>query len=189
MRRTIVIFCEGINSEPDYINGVKQLPHVRANSAVKIEISREQGGPLKLVEYAAARSGDEEVDQCWCVFDVEWPQNHPYLSEARELACEHNIRLAVSNPCFELWLILHLRDHRRFITTAAAETLSKQLDGRDGKHIDFEKYRDLRLTACGRAAALDERHSHDGTVFPHDNPSSGFYDLIQTLEYVSGRSR
>ncbi|MGH3940412.1 MAG: RloB family protein, partial [Pseudonocardiaceae bacterium] len=70
---------------------------------------------------------------CWCVFDVEWPKNHPNLKQAIQLARDHNIRLAISNPCFELWLILHFEDQTAFLNTDEAETRSRKLDGRSGK--------------------------------------------------------
>lgn len=84
--RTVVVFCEGKNSEPDYINGLKRLPEIAENTALRLELHPEHGVPLPLVEMAARRLTDPEVDECWCIFDVEWPQNHPNLREARQLA-------------------------------------------------------------------------------------------------------
>lgn len=54
--------------------------------------------PLTLVKLAVERSRDDEVDECWCVFDVEWPKHHPHLHEALNLAAQHGVRTAVSNP-------------------------------------------------------------------------------------------
>ena len=115
-RKTVVIFCEGEASEPDYIAAVKRLPHVQRNVAVNIEIAPGRGVPLTLVERAVARrSGDPEVDECWCVFDVEWPRHHPNLEKALQLADAHGVRVAVSNPCFELWLLLHFQDQTAYL--------------------------------------------------------------------------
>ncbi|MDN5854008.1 MAG: RloB family protein, partial [Actinomycetia bacterium] len=83
------------------------MPEIRANTAISIEIDPEAGAPLTLVERAVERSRDDEIDECWCVYDVEWPRNHPNLAQAWRLADRHGIRLAVSNPCFEIWLALH----------------------------------------------------------------------------------
>jgi hypothetical protein len=49
------------------------------------------------------------ADEVWCVFDVD---EHPKLAEARDQANANGIQLAVSNPCFELWLLLHFQEHR-----------------------------------------------------------------------------
>lgn len=180
--RTVVVFCEGKNSEPDYINGLKRLPEIVENTALNLELHPKQGVPLTLVRMAVERKADPEVDECWCIFDVEWPQRHPNLAEARQLAQAHDIRLAISNPCFELWLILHHREISHFLSTADAEKLSRGLDGRSGKHIDGARYVSLRKLAAGRAERLEQRHTRNGTAFPKDNPSSGMHHFLRAVE-------
>lgn len=178
-RRTIVVFCEGSASEPDYVNALKRLPEIRLNTSINIEIDPDQGVPLTLVKRAVARKNcDDEVDACWCIFDVEWPRNHPNLTRAVQLAQAHGISLAVSNPCFELWLILHYSDQSAFMSTAEAEKQSRKLDDRDGKRIDAATYLPHRLVAAQRASALAERHRRNGTEFPQDNPSSTMFELL-----------
>lgn len=54
-RKTVLIFCEGEASEPDYINVLKRLPHVQRNVAINIELDPERGVPMTLVERASAR--------------------------------------------------------------------------------------------------------------------------------------
>ena len=178
----MVVFAEGKNSEPDYVNGLKNLPHISENTALKLEVHPEQGTPLTLVEMAVARQQDSEIDECWCLFDVEWPKHHPNLEKAIALAAASNIKLAISNPCFEVWLILHLKAHTRFVDTKDAERTSKGLDGRTGKSIDAAKYLPHRKEAALRARALARRHSDAGTRFPHDNPSSGMYRFLEAVE-------
>jgi len=180
--RTIVVFCEGRNTEPDYVAGVKKLPRVQENTALNIEIHPEQGTPLTLVEMAVARLEDPEVDECWCLFDVEWPKHHPNLDSAIALASARGVKLAISNPCFEVWLILHHKDHTRFENTSAVEKASRLLDKRRGKTIDANLYMPLRQAASRRAAALDRRHARDGNSFPNNNPSSGMYRFLEAVE-------
>jgi len=181
-RKTVVVFCEGEASEPDYIKAVKRLPNVRANTSINIEIDPRRGVPLTLVQRAVDRIADDEVDECWCVFDVEWPQNHPNLIHAVELADQHNIRLAISNPCFELWLILHFEDQAAFMDTKKAERRSRELDGRSGKRIDADRYLPRRAEAALRASRLAERHQRDQTSFPQNNPSSTMGDFLKAVE-------
>lgn len=181
-RKTVVIFCEGEASEPDYINALKRLPEVRANTSINIEIDPEQGVPLTLVQRAVERSCDEEVDECWCVFDVEWPKNHPNLKQAIQLANQYGVRLAISNPCFELWLILHYENRTAFINTKEAERKSRSLDGRVGKRISADQYMSKRHMASQRANQLVSLHAENGTLFPGDNPSSTMCDLLAAIE-------
>lgn len=180
--RTIVVFCEGKNSEPDYVNGLRRLPHVAGNTALNLVIYPEHGVPLTLVQRAVEEMRDPEIDECWCLFDVEWPQNHPNLVAAVELAAANGVKLAISNPCFELWLILHHQDFGRFENTIGAERASRALDRRSGKSIDVALYLPLRRNAAARAERLAARHQRDGMTFPHDNPSSGMYRFLKALE-------
>lgn len=129
------------------------------------------------------------MDECWCIFDVEWPKNHPNLFAARQLAQAKGIGLVISNPCFELWLILHHREWTRFISTAEAESISRKLDGRTGKSIDSSVYMPLRKQAARRAERLEQRHTSNGAPFPDDNPSSGMHQLLRALEGRQPRSQ
>jgi hypothetical protein len=51
------------------------------------------------------------VDELWMVVDRDfksWTVRE--LSESRQLCSQKGYSLALSNPCFELWLLLHLVD-------------------------------------------------------------------------------
>lgn len=133
---------------------------------------------------ARSRAGDEdaEIDEFWCVFDVEWPRNHPGLKDAIERASQNSIQLAVSNPCFELWLILHFQDQSAWLDNDGARRLRRRLDGSSDKGLDAAKYMALTRDAARRAVELDTRHLRNGTAFPHDNPSSGMHLLLGAVE-------
>lgn len=177
-----MVFTEGKNSEPDYVNGLKRLPHVAENMSINLVLDPEHGVPLTLVQRAVERRKDDEVDECWCIFDVEWPRNHPNLKAAVSLAKDNRVRLAISNPCFEVWLILHYKDFNTFSDTSVVERASRKLDKRAGKSIDASVYMSLRKDAVRRARFLEACHERNGTMFPHDNPSSGMYLFLRSLE-------
>lgn len=188
-RKTLVVFCEGERTEPEYLNTLKRQPSVRDIAAVDLRVETGQGGPVPrtLVAMAtAARSRaideDAEIDEFWCVFDVEWPRNHPGLEEAVKEALANGIHLAISNPCFELWLILHFQDHSAWLDNNQARRLRRQLDGSSDKGVQAARYMPLTADAARRAAQLDRRHQRDGSAFPHDNPSSGMHRLLAALE-------
>jgi RloB-like protein len=125
---------------------------------------------------------EAEIDEFWCVFDVEWPKNHPGLLEAVQQAHANGIHLAISNPCFELWLILHFQDHTAWLDNNQARRLRRRLDNSTDKGLDAAKYMPFAADAARRAAVLDTRHLKDGTVLPHDNPSSGMHRLLAAVE-------
>lgn len=182
-----MVFCEGKNSEPDYVKGIRKLPHIADSTALSIQIDPTQGVPLTLVRAAVTAAKDPEIDSCWCLFDVEWPKHHPNLRQAIDLAQAHGINLAISNPCFEIWLVLHHTDHRAFIETEHATKLSQNLDSRAGKSIDTVGYMPHRHEAVRRARALDRHHVGNGTEFPNDNPSSGMHRFVAALDPDAGQ--
>ena len=190
-KRTFLVFCEGEKTEPAYLKALKRDSAVRDVASVDIRVDEETSGsvPLTLVEAAAkarARSSgkDGEIDEVWCIFDVEWPQNHPNLARALARARESGVRVAVSNPCFELWLALHFEDHTAWLDTDAATRLRHSHDGSKDKGLDGATYMPRRADATRRARSLDERHRRGGTDFPHDNPSSGMYRFLAAVESI-----
>ena len=188
-RRTFLVFCEGTRTEPDYLGALKREPAVREVASVDIRIEMGASGavPLTLVNTAAKARvrnprEDGEVDEVRCLFDVEWPKNHPNLDEAVRLAERKDINLAISNPCFELWLALHFGDHTAWLDNEAAGKLRREHDGSTGKGLDGGAYMARRANVARRARSLTARHKGDGRAFPRDNPSSGVYLFLEAIE-------
>ena len=94
----------------------------------------------------------------------------------------HCLRVAISNPCFELWLILHHAEHSRWITNQEAHSIRREHDGSTDKQLDSSKYMHLRDAAVRRARQLTELHVDVERMLPHDNPSSGVYRLVEAIE-------
>jgi hypothetical protein len=187
-RKTIMVFAEGERTEPIYLRALKLMPAVRDVAAVdlRFKASQSKSDPVALVsaavrERSKAIGEEAEVDEIWCLFDVEWPRNHPSLGEAVALAADSGIRVAISNPCFELWLILHFQDHGAWLDSAAACRLRSRIDGSSGKGLDPVRYLPLIHDAARRAAQLDVRHKRDGAGFPGDNPSSGMHQFLAAI--------
>ncbi|MCY3637187.1 MAG: RloB family protein [bacterium] len=190
-KRTVLVFCEGRRTEADYLKALKQQPEVSDIASVAIEIDHTAAGfdPLALVRRAAAAhkdAGDEksEVDEVWCIFDVEQPKKHSRLNEAMGLANDLGIQVAVSNPCFELWLLLHFEDKTAALTTSAAKRELARHDGTKGKGLEGSMYMPSRHEAADRARSLAKRHHGNGTEFPNNNPSSGMYRFLSAVEGI-----
>lgn len=101
-RLRLLVVCGGERTEPDYFRGLKGQMR---NPAIQIRLKAKGCAPKDLVAYARAIApvGGDEFDQVWCVVDSDDFD----LEAAAALAAELDVRLAVSNPCFELWLLLH----------------------------------------------------------------------------------
>ena len=107
---------------------------------------------------------------------------HPNLGPAVEKAVANGISVAVSNPCIELWFILHFHEQTAHIERDAAQAISKKLLGCD-KALDQEALRELMERYPGakeKAVALDDKHRGDDRA-AGSNPSSGVWRLIDRI--------
>lgn len=183
------MYCEGERTEPDYVEAVKSEPSI--HDIASIEISEDPLGrgavPLTLVQWAVeekqrAAADERVVDEFWCLFDVEWPTNHPNLPEAMQLANEHGIKVAISNPCFELWLSLHFTHHTDRLDSDEAVDLRQDHDGSSDKSVDGRQYMSKRHVAVKHARYLEGMHNRNGKRFPCDNPSSGMHKFLDAID-------
>lgn len=100
-----------------------------------------------------------------------------------EEARQSGIRVAVSNPCIELWLVLHAREQTAYIDRHVVQRLASELGLADGKRIPDSVRQALVEgfeTARQRARALDERHDGDGRP-RRSNPSTDVWQLVDRL--------
>ncbi|MGR6997917.1 RloB domain-containing protein [Yinghuangia aomiensis] len=140
------------------------------------------GSPRQIVGYAQQlRDRDcDAFDEVWCVVDVDEFKD---ISAAVGKAAGAGIEIAISNPCFELWLILHFGDHTAPCTSYG--TLSPYLK----KHVpDYDK---SKLRFRDFAGGLDAAHQRavrlDPTGKEHRrNPSTGVRRLVQAMRSGSG---
>ncbi|KAB1931674.1 RloB domain-containing protein [Micromonospora sp. ALFpr18c] len=85
------------------------------------------------------------------------------------------MNLLWSNPCFEVWLILHLGSCARHLESAkrAEELLRKYLANWDKTRLDFDDFRNGIDAAIERAQTLDPP--------PAANPSTAVWRLALAL--------
>jgi RloB-like protein len=161
-----------------------------------VHVDEFNGTPMALVERAIARKNDEAReerrgggpahDEVWCVFDVD---QHPYLKDAISLAERNGIKIAVSNPCFELWLILHYEDQNAYIEPRLAQARALELVKckKVLTEATLEALVPLYEDAAERARTLDSKHEGDGNE-PRSNPSSEVWKLVDQVVHPDGAS-
>ena len=137
------------------------------------------GGKLSALAYATVSLFD--VDRHWSIGPRQERVDLCHVFPGRHTR-RNDVRLAISNPCFELWLALHCVDHTRWLDTEAAGKLRRDQDGSTGKGLDSATYMSRRADAARRARSLTAKHEGDGTIFPDDNPSSGMYLFLEAIE-------
>ena len=132
---------------------------------------------------------DPRYDQVWCVFDVEIPHKNVSLAQALDKAKANRISLAVSNPCFEFWGLLH------FKRTGQDFRDCHEVMSAVRKHIrDYAKGMDLYVhlapktdDAIANAKSIDSQHSPE-THPAKCNPSTGVHRLVEYLRQMAQRS-
>lgn len=190
-KRRLLVVCEGQVTEPAYIKG---YVHSARNATVEVKIHDEHGDPRKLVEMAkdedkkaralARQQKDDFLayDEVWSVFDCD---QHERFNDACQMARDNRIELAVSNPCFELWLLLHFRDspgaqHRHRVQ----KMVKRFLRGYD-KHLEFERVARGIEQAIARARRLDADAESMGE--PFRNPTTCVYRLLESISRESSQ--
>ncbi len=182
---TILVVSEGEVTEPEYLHGLRRACR---NPRVTIEVAKEHGVPMTLVraakrykeeaEVKAAREKDDNLayDSVWCVFDFD---DHPAIGEAKEMARDNGIDLAISNPCIELWLLLHFSDNPGHQGRKEIRRRLKKHVPKYDKHVDYATYAPGYLQAVTRAAKMDQDAGKARE--PHRNPTTGVYGLTELI--------
>lgn len=125
----------------------------------------------------AQRDDNLLFDEVWCVCDVD---EHPHLDESRAKAAASGISVALSNPCFELWIWLHLHDQKQSIHRHDLQhEVKKALALKNDKLIPFEKIRSGHETAVQRAREL--RRLAKTTQQARKNPSTNVDELTESI--------
>lgn len=186
------VFCEGEKTEPNYISRYKDLFCEKA-VAIKIE-KTEKNTPVQLVQAAVSckqSNRDALQDEYWVVYDRESPAKYSEKlhAQARDLACRHGIHIALSNVCFEVWLLLHKQ------RTCAACNSCAELLGRADFKAAFDGYekgspctltREQIIQARDRAEKLNANTiagaDKDWKVPSKWNPYTNVHELLVAID-------
>ena len=128
----------------------------------------------------------EEGDQVWIVLDVDDffdAGNKIQTLDAIDDARQKKYQVVVSNPCLEIWFLMHTEE---VITPwQRCDELVKHLRLKQGSYqktrFDVEFYRPFTREALVRA-----KRNSDVTQMPPTNPGTQIYLLIEALDEVCG---
>jgi len=188
-RTRVLVCCEGQVTEPSYLNSLKAELRIRL---AHIEVVPGGVDPKTLVDEAmdrkkraerqARKQKDDNLkyDEVWCVFDVDV---HQYVPEAKQKAEANEIKVAISNPCFELWLLLHFQDQRAHIERRDVQSLCRGHMPGYVKEAPFDRLYPLYREAVGRAEELDRWQ--ETRFCAGGNPSTGVHRLTQRIMELS----
>lgn len=186
-QKTIVVFCEGERTEPDYL---ESFADAWKNPRIRVEPKGGLGDPKDLVELAKAcrdqlrkqarRDSLRANDEVWCLFDRDC---HERVHDARQQARDSGIPIGFSNPCFEIWALFHFQWYDSQIDRHALQKLLRNhlpsYHHSDHPVFDHALMKDRYATARKNAErSLRER---DGEGKPNGNPSTDVFVLLDEI--------
>lgn len=184
----MLVVCEGVETEHRYFEAMRRQQGL---ISVTIEIVPAGRQSERLVAQAVTLRRQRErqpdalpYEEVWCVFDREAAHEPPDFPAAIVRADREQIGLAVSNPCFEYWYLLHFRETDRPFHNAdeVCDALRSQecLPGYQKSQDVFAPLMARMRQALERAERLYERHPDRGhDRFP--NPSTLVQRLVRRL--------
>lgn len=178
-----------VGTEPDYFSTLADFLRNPLIELIEVEIAEhETTDPKQIVEQAkrlragadreARRMHDDNLryDQVWCVFDRD---EHVHFDEAVNQASDNELGLAVSNPCFELWILVHFQDQTAGLTRQDAESKVRNYIPGYKKHISFAELEGRTNGAARRARKMESDAKERGKAT--DNPTTGVWQLVKEL--------
>lgn len=170
MKKVALVICEG-ETEAEYVNLVRRW----YKSPIKI-ISRVEGAKItqSLIDKRIADikiSSSDKVDT-FLMYDMDVPYVTEKLMQFKE-------ELLLSNPCFEIWFLLHSKDQR---SALSSDNTLKELKGSNPVWNNYKKgmLTETQKIFLGKnlGDAID-RAKHLGDF---KNPSSRVFRLLEFLE-------
>lgn len=214
---TILIICEGKDTETIYLenfNSKYTKVDVRiADRNSKVKNKGRATDPENLVKKAIEIQNkdydinEKDGDRVWCVFDVDINYNNnnavqskiDEIQKAKILSNKNHIRLGISNPCFELWYLMHFE-----YTTAnlkdyddVKQRLDKHIANYDKNKNVYDQLKPYLNEAIARLKKLKQYHESLGKTLPNaesdylkitaenivkSNPYTNVSDLIEYME-------
>ncbi len=114
--RLIVIASEGKDTERIYFKALAKEytnPRVHVHILERCEDEQNDSNPqnvLMQLNDCKEKYALESDDELWLVIDKDQWKDKMLSRVAAECSQEVSMHMALSNPCFELWLLLHLED-------------------------------------------------------------------------------
>lgn len=213
----IVIICEGKDTETTYFDNFNsKYTKVDVRIVDKNSKGKNKGkatDPENLIKKAVIiKNNDYDIeekdgDRVFCVFDVDINYNNnnalqskiDEINKAKVLSNKNHIRLAISNPCFEIWYLLHfeyttanLKDY-----DSVKQRLDKYIEKYDKNKNVYDELKNYLKDAIERCKKLKKHHESLDKNLPNSesdylkftaenivksNPYTNIGDLIEYME-------
>ncbi len=198
-KQRFILYCEGKNTEPAYFAAFKRT---FPDALIEVQTLPAAGVPHTLANSAAARAKSlglsprsrrkknsfEENDAVWAVFDRD---EHPNFNGAVSICEQAGVGVGRSNPCFELWLILHEADYDRpdgrHAVQAHLKKLRPEYDKDEAKTPDCDDLVTRIEAAEERAERQLARREAEGA--PYGPPSTTVSHLTRAIRAAAENAK
>ncbi len=155
----IIIATEGQETEKQYFS-IFRNPKI---NIVVIPTTDGKSAPNHVLSRLDDIKNDYELnddDSLWLMMDIDHVRDEQ-RSQICQKALQKGFNLAISNPCFELWLYLHFVeiDDMNISCSQLEKKLRKILGSYNKSKLDLEKYKGQIHSAVERARSLDKNLS------------------------------
>ncbi len=176
--KLIIVATEGQKTEKRYFDIFKTLKIQVRIIPAEDNLSAPEHVLKKLDKY----KNDYQIggnDELWLMTDIDrW--GNKKLSEIARLCIQKGYQLAISNPCFEIWLFLHISeiDNQEITSCSSVKKLLKNLLGNyNSSNLDIEVFRPYVNNAIERARNL---HTSQTERFP-SSIGTHVYKIIEKI--------
>lgn len=219
---TILIICEGKETEVSYFKNFNSrytrvdviIPDKKSSGKNKGKETDPENLVKRSIEYKETKYDIDEKDgdRVWCLFDIDIDFNNPnalnskitQIQKSQTIANRNKIKLGISNPCFELWYLLHFEYTTGALKNynAVQQKLSKYLPSYEKNKNVYAELKNLVNNAETNAIKLREYHKKNGKnlfnceheasyINPKDivksNPYTNICDLVQYMEALNNK--
>lgn len=172
MRRIALVICEGQTEESYlcllkkwYKSPVRIVAQVKGASITSQFVSKRKQ-ELKL--------SPRDIVYAFLMYDMDVAEVNERL-----MSCQEDTVLLLSNPCFEIWPLLHVKDQTAALNS---ESVLRELKN---SRAEWKRYNKAVFTDTQQQCL--KNHVQDAVerakkLKEFQNPSSGIYKLIELLE-------
>jgi hypothetical protein len=181
--RLFIIACDDTYAPKQYFNFF-QLPRVQVY-VVGTPLDENRCHAIDVLQRLEGIEHDGE-DERWMLLDTDHYVNGPHIKEFKRIikeAKEKGISVALSKPCFELWLLLHHTDKDAVTGLDDAKVVEKSLRVQLGEYNKTSLKREhfpVETVAKAYLQARDLDKTVKGGVIPQTN-TSRVYRLWETI--------
>ena len=194
--RLVVIAAEGFETENIYFEAMKtSLRAANVHVEVLRRIADGESSPEHVYEQVRGFMEEyniEDDDELWIVIDRDQWTNKMLSGVARYCAQNKNLHFCVSNPCFELWLLLHLEDVASY---SAEEKSALTANRKSTRHKTWLKhklgeilggYNEANYDAAAILPHIDDAISRASAL--DTNPEDRWPQTVGTRAYLLAQS-